>query len=75
MLIWSIFFKFWLGFGIVGDYPLSAVILSGPKPRPHSFSYICYSALAEQLTAILGAVAAIVAVSKMFVKVYRFKPS
>lgn len=73
VLIWSIFFKFWLGFGIGGDYSLSAVILWGPKQSGLSgFSYIGYSTLAEHVTAIFGAVAAIVAVSKMFVKMCRF---
>lgn len=63
------FFRFWLGFGIGGDYPLSAVIMSEYASQKTRGGFIA-AVFAMQGVGILFAGVVAMAVSKMFIAAY-----
>lgn len=63
------FFRFWLGFGIGGDYPLSAVIMSEYANRKTRGAFIA-AVFAMQGTGILVAGAVSMIVSKAFLTAF-----
>lgn len=66
------FFRFWLGFGIGGDYPLSAVIMSEYANQKTRGGFIA-AVFAMQGTGILVAGAVAMSVSKAFLVAYPAK--
>ncbi|XP_007011387.2 PREDICTED: probable inorganic phosphate transporter 1-2 [Theobroma cacao] len=67
------FFRFWLGFGIGGDYPLSAVIMSEYANQKTRGAFIA-AVFAMQGTGILVAGIVAMIVSKAFLLAYPAKP-
>ncbi|KAE8709231.1 putative inorganic phosphate transporter 1-4 [Hibiscus syriacus] len=67
------FFRFWLGFGIGGDYPLSAVIMSEYANQKTRGAFIA-AVFAMQGTGILVAGLVSVMVSKAFLAAYPAPP-
>uniref|UniRef100_A0A7N0UMX4 Major facilitator superfamily (MFS) profile domain-containing protein n=1 Tax=Kalanchoe fedtschenkoi TaxID=63787 RepID=A0A7N0UMX4_KALFE len=63
------FFRFWLGFGIGGDYPLSAVIMSEYANQKTRGGFIA-AVFAMQGVGILFAGAVALTVSKLFLMAY-----
>lgn len=63
------FFRFWLGFGIGGDYPLSAVIMSEYANQKTRGAFIA-AVFAMQGVGILVAGAVAMLVSKIFLDLY-----
>lgn len=63
------FFRFWLGFGIGGDYPLSAVIMSEYASQKTRGAFVA-AVFAMQGVGILVAGAVAMAVSKAFLSSY-----
>ncbi|KAJ8624603.1 hypothetical protein MRB53_033133 [Persea americana] len=63
------FFRFWLGFGIGGDYPLSAVIMSEYASQKTRGAFVA-AVFAMQGAGILVAGAVAMAVSKAFLSAY-----
>ncbi|KAJ4844152.1 putative inorganic phosphate transporter 1-3 [Turnera subulata] len=67
------FFRFWLGFGIGGDYPLSAVIMSEYASQKTRGAFIA-AVFAMQGVGILFAGAVALIVSKIFMDTYQAPP-
>ncbi|XVF81919.1 hypothetical protein PTKIN_Ptkin16aG0001200 [Pterospermum kingtungense] len=67
------FFRFWLGFGIGGDYPLSAVIMSEYANQKTRGAFIA-AVFAMQGTGILVAGLVTMLVSKSFLLAFPAKP-
>lgn len=67
------FFRFWLGFGIGGDYPLSAVIMSEYANQKTRGAFIA-AVFAMQGTGILVAGLVTMLVSKFFLIAYPAEP-
>ncbi|MCO5605192.1 hypothetical protein L7F22_059372 [Adiantum nelumboides] len=64
------FFRFWLGFGIGGDYPLSATIMSEYANKRTRGAFIA-AVFAMQGTGILAGAAVSIIVSAAFNNIYR----
>lgn len=69
MVVSLCFFRFWLGFGIGGDYPLSAVIMSEYANQKTRGGFIA-AVFAMQGIGILVAGAVAMGVSKAFMVAY-----
>ncbi|KAL2628922.1 hypothetical protein R1flu_013608 [Riccia fluitans] len=67
------FFRFWLGFGIGGDYPLSATIMSEYANKKHRGAFVA-AVFAMQGVGILVAAAVSIIVSSIFDKAFK-RPS